>query len=302
MPTFALDKPLNNYKIMKTNETWKPIMIGGMTGIVFGAGGMYAVQKGSAIRNEENFEHLDADNELKMATSVNDDQNFNDAFATARSEVGAGGVFTWHGNVYGTYSADEWNAMSLEDKNNYANRVYASFKPVTSEKHQQGEDEEVAQSFVVEPDETEDVQIVVNDYEQNDAVVNTSVQEDVVEDDSIHLERTEGIEKTQEADNEGKGTGWNSLANNDNDVRIVGIKEIEIGESQTMIMQELQINGQRVAVIDVDKDGVADFAMSDLNNNRLMDEGEVIDLRTGESIAFTNDDSSMDIMPEDTII
>lgn len=286
---------------MKTNETWKPIMIGGMTGIVFGAGGMYAVQKGSAIRNEENFEHL-ADNELRMATSVNDNQSFNDAFATARSEVGAGGVFAWHGNVYGTYSADEWNAMTLEDKNNYANRVNASFKPVASEKHQQGEDEEVAQSVVAEPDETEDVQIVANDSEQNDAVVDTSVKEDVVEDDSIHLERTEAVEKMQEADNEGKETGWNGLANNDNDVRIVGIKEIEIGENQTMIMQELQINGQRVAVIDVDKDGVADFAMSDLNNNSFMDEGEVIDLRTGESIAFTNDDSSMDILPEDTII
>jgi hypothetical protein len=30
--------------------------------------------------------------------------------------------------------------------------------------------------------------------------------------------------------------------------------------------------------------------MSDLNHNHLMDDGEVIDLHTGEELSFTNDD------------
>ena len=63
-------------------------------------------------------------------------------------------------------------------------------------------------------------------------------------------------------------------------------------------MQELEINGQRVAVIDVDKDGDPDLAMTDLNHNQQMDEGEVIDLHTGEAISFVDDDSAIDNVPD----
>ena len=56
----------------------------------------------------------------------------------------------------------------------------------------------------------------------------------------------------------------------------------------------MEINGQRVAVIDVDKDGEADFAMTDLNHNYQMDDGEVIDLHTGETLTFTNDETTDD--------
>jgi hypothetical protein len=33
--------------------------------------------------------------------------------------------------------------------------------------------------------------------------------------------------------------------------------------------------------------------MTDLNHNQQMDEGEVIDLHTGEAISFANDDASL---------
>ncbi len=87
-----------------------------------------------------------------------------------------------------------------------------------------------------------------------------------------------------------KVTSWGDLVNDDNDVRIIGYKDIEISNGQTVTLQGLEVNGQRVAVIDVDKDGEADIAMSDLNHNFQMDEGEVIDLQTGETLTFTNDD------------
>jgi hypothetical protein len=51
-------------------------------------------------------------------------------------------------------------------------------------------------------------------------------------------------------------------------------------------------------VIDVDKDGDPDFAMTDLNHNNQMDEGEVIDLHTGEAVAFTNEDPVIDNTPD----
>lgn len=49
--------------------------------------------------------------------------NFNDAFAQARAQVGAGGVFEYNGKLYGTYYADEWNEMSSEDRAAYQSRV-----------------------------------------------------------------------------------------------------------------------------------------------------------------------------------
>lgn len=54
--------------------------------------------------------------EIKVAQTVNDDMSFGEAFASARAEVGSGGAFVWHGNVYNTYTADEWNAMTDEQR------------------------------------------------------------------------------------------------------------------------------------------------------------------------------------------
>lgn len=49
--------------------------------------------------------------------------NFNDAFAQARAQVGPGGVFEYNGRLYGTYYAEEWDNMSSQEKADYQNRV-----------------------------------------------------------------------------------------------------------------------------------------------------------------------------------
>lgn len=46
---------------------------------------------------------------------------FGEAFATARAEVGPGGCFEWRGNVYGTYTADEWNNMTAQEQGEWSN-------------------------------------------------------------------------------------------------------------------------------------------------------------------------------------
>lgn len=56
------------------------------------------------------YAHVDAD-------------NFNDAFAQARAQVGPGGVFEYNGRIYGTYLADEWNEMTPQERAEYQNRV-----------------------------------------------------------------------------------------------------------------------------------------------------------------------------------
>jgi len=61
---------------------------------------------------------------MAVATSVDDSMSFGQAFAAARTEVGPGGLFMWHGNTYGTYYKEEWDAMSAEDKEQYWTDVH----------------------------------------------------------------------------------------------------------------------------------------------------------------------------------
>ncbi|MBN1200182.1 MAG: hypothetical protein JXA23_12575, partial [Bacteroidales bacterium] len=57
--------------------------------------------------------------EAPISSLVNDEMTFDEAFATARQEVGAGGVFLWKDHAYNTYYAEEWNAMSDDQKHDY---------------------------------------------------------------------------------------------------------------------------------------------------------------------------------------
>ena len=52
--------------------------------------------------------------------------NFSDAFVQARAQVGAGGVFEYNGQLYGTYTAEEWNNMSAQERADYHHRVFDS--------------------------------------------------------------------------------------------------------------------------------------------------------------------------------
>lgn len=65
------------------------------------------------------IEETVSDGEVPFATSVNDEMSFGKAFAAARSEVGSGGAFEWRGNIYSTFTAEEWDSMSQEDIDEY---------------------------------------------------------------------------------------------------------------------------------------------------------------------------------------
>lgn len=59
------------------------------------------------------------DEHVSMAHNTNDSMSFGEAFAAARAEVGSGGCFEWHGQLYGTYTAEEWNSMSSAQRAEY---------------------------------------------------------------------------------------------------------------------------------------------------------------------------------------
>jgi len=46
-----------------------------------------------------------------FADNVDNSMSFGEAFKTARTEVGAGGIFEWKGNLYNTYYKEEWDEI-----------------------------------------------------------------------------------------------------------------------------------------------------------------------------------------------
>lgn len=242
---------------MKTNiQNWKQVSISGVTGILMGAGAMKAVQ---TIQSKDTDE---AANDAEQTSSENsyDDMSFGKAFETARAELGAGGVFRWHGNIYNTYTADEWNAKTAEEQDAFAEQVGAEVSA------DEVDTSDLAQAETEEEETDPDVKVAVGD--------NANVTASAASDQTTESE--------------------------DDDVRVLGYGEVTLDNGRTITVEELDINGRRVAVVDVDQDGTADLAMTDLNNNQQMDEGEVIDLHTGEAVSFTNDNSDDVAMTSDT--
>lgn len=69
-----------------------------------------------AVEEGTNGDAVSAEGATAPVAQVSDDMSFGQAFAAARQQVGAGGVFTWHGKVYGTYYKEEWDGMTVEEK------------------------------------------------------------------------------------------------------------------------------------------------------------------------------------------
>ena len=69
--------------------------------------------------------HFDL-NDVTLSHAVNDHMDFSQAFAAARADVGANGVFEWRGSVYGTFYEDEWNNVSDEYKEAFNNHDWTN--------------------------------------------------------------------------------------------------------------------------------------------------------------------------------
>lgn len=87
-----------------------------------------------------------ADSDIAVSHSNNDHLSFDEAFAAARAEVGGNGVFKWHGGYYGTYHAEEWDALSDEFKNYFNNRNWAA-EFVNNEEVELAENSDLIEDF-----------------------------------------------------------------------------------------------------------------------------------------------------------
>lgn len=207
-----------------------------------------------------------SDGEIPVATGVNDDMSFSDAFAAAREEVGAGGVFEWHDNLYNTYYAEEWNSLSQDERDEFFEHLRLN-KP--EEEPQEGDDNSG-------DEDQADVE-----QEETDAGQETGTEEPLDTEASAEGDEPEDVEVegvvADEAGASSEVTAGDVEADaSSQQVEVLGVEiDPDTGESAV----ELMVDGQSVVLIDVDgEDGQFDAMGTDDNGDGHITEDEISEM------------------------
>ena len=170
------------------SNMWRQVAIGGVTGILLGVSGAAVASNVMDHDHPQDDTPITTppvdDNQIDVASHVNDNMSFGDAFAAARAEVGPGGVFHWRGNVYSTYIEKEWNEMSSADRAAFGQRVapeiarsdhhHQSHHQEAHHDHASGNHHETHHSDVSVADDDPDVRLIgVQDVTLEDGSVQT---------------------------------------------------------------------------------------------------------------------------------
>ena len=235
-------------KMNKSEAKWKEVMIGGVSGIALGPAGTLlasSIPIDAAAENSDSQDTPNTENEAtnttaQMATCVNDSMSFSDAFNAAREEVGAGGVFEWHGNLYSTYTAAEWYNMDATARNEFADSI-----------HWDGPSHEYVSS----------------NHSQSSHSTHSTHTEEVTNTQTVSNGNTTQTQSPNKDEEDSP------------DVEIIGVEHANIDGEHDSIIGTASINGQAVYFIDVDgEDNEFELMVSDTNGNNQVDEGEVVDI------------------------
>lgn len=191
------------------------------------------------------------DGQLPIAHGVDDSMSFNEAFRVAHDEVGPGGVFEWHGQLYGTYTAAEWRNLSSEERLEYNNHLRIVGTP----------DYASNVSHHIQPEEQE---VVVVEHEEGEHVNHEEVNQDDI---TIHQQSTDDGE--------------------DVEVEVLGVQHIQTEEGQEIAVGGVSVEGHEIYVIDADLDGIGDAAITDLNGDGNISENEIQDI-SGQNVPMSN--------------
>ena len=273
---------------------WKRAAVGAGSGLLIGGVatvlmGMKSADPEPTDGKQEHDNHKDelsnpewVDNQIQVATSVNDDMSFGEAFAAARAEVGPGGCFEWHGNVYGTYTADEWNNMTAEERADWSDHF--------SWNHIDHSQSNVAQhSTTAHSSHTAQA--------HNTASADDDIEVISVNHDNNHNEVAQNTNHTQQPSNQAEVVEVShvDVPTVDAEIEILGVvHDNETGAN----IGGMMVDNQEVILIDVDGDLAFDYMASDLNHNGEVDQNELVDIQ-GQNLTvndlggFTNPTGDM---------
>lgn len=267
----------------KKSSTWRKVAIGTGLGILLGTTSSFVTAKAVGNGTVQNPEQpVDdaaedqpawSDGEVQIATTVTDDMSFNEAFATAREEVGPGGAFEWNGGVYGTYTAEEWDNMTPEEREEYNDHFNWNNHTTTAEGESSTETEETSAT-------TETASNVEGEGENQEETTGDNETTEDVEVVSVgHSGNGENV--VEEVD---------IVDNQEPEVEVLGVYHDEMDNANIV---GLMVDDQEVVLIDVDNDLVVDYMASDLNGDQQLSDNEILDVSQDQISIAQFDDAGM---------
>ena len=107
----------------KNKAAIRKIAIGGTSALVLGTATSFAAY--NVVTNDT--PETPAGTNLDAPAGAPAEPTFNEAFKAARENFGPGGAFEWKGNIYSTFTAEEWDSMSDLEQEQYALNVESLF-------------------------------------------------------------------------------------------------------------------------------------------------------------------------------
>ena len=206
-----------------------------------------------------------SDGEVPVAHGVNDDMSFTEAFNTARTEVGPGGAFEWHGNIYHTYNKDEWDNMSAEDK--------AAF----------GQHFSWTGSTTAQNDEVE----VVNVHTAGHTAGHATAQTETAQTETVQAQPVaqgpQGDEPNYITGNQGPhpqpvASNEPHTVSEESDVQILGVSH---DDETGYTFAQLSVDNHDAIMVDINGDHEFDVLAVDFNDNGKLEDNEYANISGG---------------------
>ena len=276
-------QPVESKKANK-NSNWRQVVIGGVSGIALGGVATAAVAA-TTNHTPEDAEGGDAtltgvsgtahvDDSVPVA-QVSDDMSFLEAFHAAHEQVGPGGVFVWHGQVYSTYTADEWNSMTPAEQTEFGSHVHVQYAE-SSHTSSQSTDHEapVAEVVVEQPASTTEHQSeqVSHVGETNNSTLEQQEIQVEVQEPLVTVGQQPTNTNVQES---GEDVGAPLI---EPEVEVLTYETISNEDGSQMELSVVSVDGQEMGIYDVNLDGTADLLAVDENNNQQIEENEIYDI------------------------
>lgn len=280
-PTAAPSQPI------KKGPKVGRILGGAAAGIALGAAAT-VLSSGTPVDGEEAHGGEEvptwSDGQVSVAHGVNDDMSFTEAFNTARTEVGPGGAFEWHGNIYHTYNKDEWDNMSAEDK-----AAFGQHFNFTGSATAQNDEVEVVDSHAshTAAHTTGHTTGHATAHAQTASAETTQPQH--TSEETAQAQPTGQGHQGDEPNYVNGGEGNQGHTNmpdaplQEDEVTILGV---EHDENTGFTYAQLSVNGHEGIMVDIDGDNEYDVLAVDFNGNGHPDDDEFIALSDGDLNEF----------------
>jgi hypothetical protein len=238
--------------------------------------------------------------EAPFAQNVNDNMSFGQAFTTARTEVGQGGFFEWKGDLYNTYTKEEWSQLNPEQQNQY----WASIDDNISSIHE-GEINTIDDEITLEPiteNENNNDDLVILDSDDNNINTNENNTDQVVVNDTNNTIEISEADFIEGVDVDGNGVADAYLVDaNGNQLPDLVIDSDLNGDLNQIILDinEQGITGNEV-VIDINPintSNIEDVPMATINNeenNITGQENEIVALNDNEADILSDEELNPD--------